>query len=213
MIENPRYCKKGAKYPNKNEKRYYWNSFEDEVVFFDGKNKRDRIGLKFSSYMDLMNNVGAFNKLVLRLNKQDANITRLRRRLENINGGYGHLTHRNGLTANEWVIQSQEKELKKKDEQISGWIEKYAENIVRIRDQQRIINELKEENEKLQKENNDYEKQFRIINEKLDEYIKTADTYRIPISSLKYGDELGYFNGVYQYMKKLKKDIGGIGYD
>ena len=181
MIENPRYCKKGAKYPNKYEKRYYWNSFEDEVVFFDGKNKRDRIGLKFSSYMDLMNNVGAFNKLVLRLNKQDANITRLRRRLE-------QMTYRNGLTANEWVIQSQEKELKKKDEQIRGWIEKYAENIVRIRDQQRIINELKEENEKLKKGNNDYEKQFRIINEKLDEYIKTADTYRIPISSLKWRD-------------------------
>ena len=84
----------------------------------------------------------------------------------------------------------------------------------------RLLNELsdengqlKEENEKLQKENNDYEKQFRIINEKLDEYIKTADTYRIPISSLKYGDELGYFNGVYQYMKKLKKDIGVIGYE
>ena len=213
MIENPRYCKKGAKYPNKNEKRYYWNSFEDEVVFFDGKNKRDRIGLNFSSYMDLMNNVGAFNKLVLRLNKQDANITRLRRRLEKINGGYGHLTHRNGLTANEWLIEGQENELKKKDEQISGWIEKYAENIVRIRDQQRIINELKEENEKLQKENNDYEKQFRIINDKIDEYIKTADTYRIPISSLKYGDDLGYFNGVYQCMKELKRDIGGIGYD
>lgn len=48
---------------------------------------------------------------------------------------------------------------------------------------------------------------------KLDEYIKTADTYRIPIPSLKYGDDLGYFNGVYQYMKKLKKDIGGIGYE
>ena len=70
-----------------------------------------------------------------------------------------------------------------------------------------LLNKLYEENEKLQKENNDYEKQFRIINEKLDEYIKTADTYRIPLSSLKYGDELGYFNGVYQYMKKLKKDI------
>ena len=75
------------------------------------------------------------------------------------------------------------------------------------------VQKFKEENEKLQKENNDYEKQFRIINEKLDEYIKTADTYRIPISSLKYGDELGYFNGVYQYMKELKKDIGGIGYE
>ena len=73
-----------------------------------------------------------------------------------------------------------------------------------------LLNNLNDENEQLQKENNDYEKQFRIINEKLDEYIKTADTYRIPISSLKYGDDLGYFNGVYQYMKKLKKDIGLI---
>lgn len=53
----------------------------------------------------------------------------------------------------------------------------------------------------------EYEKQFKLINEKIDEYIKTADTYRIPISSLKYGDELGYFNGVYQYMKKLKETI------
>lgn len=72
------------------------------------------------------------------------------------------------------------------------------------------INTLVKENEYLKKENNDYEKQFRIINEKLDEYIKTADTYRIPISSLKYGDDLGYFNGVHQYMKKLKKDIEGL---
>ena len=53
----------------------------------------------------------------------------------------------------------------------------------------------------------EYEKQFKLINDKIDEYIKTADTYRIPISSLKYGDELGYFNGVYQYMKKLKETI------
>ena len=53
----------------------------------------------------------------------------------------------------------------------------------------------------------EYEKQFKLINDKIEEYIKTADTYRIPISSLKYGDELGYFNGVYQYMKKLKEAI------
>ena len=85
--------------------------------------------------------------------------------------------------------------------------------VKRLNEQQDTISALKEENEQLKKENNDYEKQFRIINEKLDEYIKTADTYRIPIHSLEYGDDLGYFNGVYQYMKKLKKDIGGIGYE
>lgn len=82
-----------------------------------------------------------------------------------------------------------------------------------LNEQQTTLSRLEEENEQLKKENNDYEKQFRIINEKLDEYIKTADTYRIPIPSLEYGDDLGYFNGVYQYMKKLKKDIGGIGYE
>ena len=83
----------------------------------------------------------------------------------------------------------------------------------KLNEQQTTLSRLEEENEQLKKENNDYEKQFRIINEKLDEYIKTADTYRIPIPSLEYGDDLGYFNGVYQYMKKLKKDIGGIGYE
>ena len=55
----------------------------------------------------------------------------LKERLERINGGYGHLTYRNGLTANEWLIESQEKELKKKNEQIS---------------------DLKEENERLKQQ-------------------------------------------------------------
>ena len=52
------------------------------------------------------------------LNKQQDTIITLKRRLEKINNGYGFLTHRNGLTANEWVIESQERELKKKDEKI-----------------------------------------------------------------------------------------------
>ncbi len=56
----------------------------------------------------------------------------LQERLEKINGGYGLLTHRNGLTANEWLIESQERELKKKNEQIKC---------------------LKEEREQLQKKN------------------------------------------------------------
>lgn len=79
------------------------------------------------------------------LNKQQATISdlkkdneqlrkyngQLKERLEKINGGYGHLTYRNGLTANEWLIESQERELKKKNEQISA---------------------LKEENERLRNE-------------------------------------------------------------
>lgn len=55
----------------------------------------------------------------------------LKERLERINGGYGHLTYRRGLTANEWLIESQERELKKKNEQIS---------------------DLKEENERLKQQ-------------------------------------------------------------
>ena len=51
----------------------------------------------------------------------------LKERLERINGGYGHLTHRNGLTANEWLIESQERELKKKNEQISNLREENIE--------------------------------------------------------------------------------------
>ena len=75
---------------------------------------------------------------VNKLNEQQDTIITLRRRLEKINGGYAHLTHRNGLTANEWVIESQERELKKKNEQIS---------------------DLKEENEELKQRITLFEKQ------------------------------------------------------
>ena len=73
----------------------------------------------------------------------------LKERLERINGGYGHLTHRNGLTANEWLIESQEKELKKKNEQISDWIERHSKDIEKISEQQNTISQLEEENEQL----------------------------------------------------------------
>ena len=85
------------------------------------------------------------------LNKQQDTIITLKRRLEKINGGYGHLTHRNGLTANEWVIESQEKELIKKNEQISDWIERHSKDIVKIGEQQTTIRELKEEMVRLHK--------------------------------------------------------------
>jgi len=73
----------------------------------------------------------------------------LKRRLEKINGGYGHLTHYKGLTANEWLIESQEKELKKKNEQISEWIEQHSKDIGKISEQNKLIQNLKEENDKL----------------------------------------------------------------
>lgn len=85
------------------------------------------------------------------LNKQQDIIIALKRRLEKINGGYGLLTHRKGLTANEWVIESQERELKKKNEQISDWIEQHSKNIVKICEQQAIIKQLEAENEQLKK--------------------------------------------------------------
>lgn len=56
----------------------------------------------------------------------------LKERLEKINGGYGHLTYRRGLTANEWLIESQERELKKKNEQISDLQEENEELKQRI---------------------------------------------------------------------------------
>lgn len=97
-------------------------------------------------------------KLLDLLNEQESTITslkernkQLRRRLEKINGGYGHLTHRNGLTANEWLIESQEKELIEKNEQIFDWIERHSKDIVKIGEQQATINELKEEMVRLHK--------------------------------------------------------------
>lgn len=66
----------------------------------------------------------------------------LKKRLEKINGGYGHLTHRNGLTANEWLIESQEKELQKKNEQISDWIEQHSKDVAKIGEKQATIDQL-----------------------------------------------------------------------
>ena len=90
-------------------------------------------------------------KVVDLLNEQQATIITLKRRLEKINGGYGLLTHRNGLTANEWLIESQERELEKKNEQISDWIERHSKDIEKISEQQNTISQLEEENEQLKK--------------------------------------------------------------
>ena len=87
-------------------------------------------------------------EMVELLNEQQATIITLKRRLEKINGGYGHLTHRNELTANEWLIESQERELKKKNEQISDWIERHSKDIATICEQQATINEYKKDNAK-----------------------------------------------------------------
>lgn len=73
------------------------------------------------------------------IKKQEVTIITLKRRLEKINGGYGHLTHKKGLTPNEWLLRTQERELKKKDEQISNWIEQHSKDIAKISEQQATI--------------------------------------------------------------------------
>ena len=104
-----------------------------------------------------------------KLNKQQDTIITLKRRLEKINGGYGHLTHRNGLTANEWLIESQERELKKKNEQISSWIERHSKDIAKIGEQQAIIKRLEAENEQLKNRLYDFEKRKIIKESEIDE--------------------------------------------
>ena len=39
----------------------------------------------------------------------------------------------------------------------------------------------------------------------IDDLIETADEYRTPISKVNYGDDIGYWNGVYQQLKRLKR--------
>ena len=109
-----------------------WDSKTDELYFVDYKS--DEKNMK---------------RVMKKLNSLEEENKQLKRRLEKINGGYGHLTHRKGLTANEWLIQSQEKELKKKDDRISEWIEQHSKDIAKISEQNKLIQNLKEENDKL----------------------------------------------------------------
>ena len=92
---------------------------------------------------DDLNNLAEENEQLRKYNGQ------LKERLEKINGGYGLLTHRNGLTANEWLIESQERELKKKNEQISDWIERHSKDIAKIGEQKTTISQLEEENDNM----------------------------------------------------------------
>ena len=93
--------------------------------------------------VDLLNELEDENEQLQKYNEQ------LKERLEKINGGYGLLTHRNGLTANEWLIESQERELEKKNEQISDWIERHSKDIVKIGEQKSTISQLEEEKDNM----------------------------------------------------------------
>lgn len=110
------------------------------------------------------------------LNEQQDTIITLKRRLEKINGGYGNLTHYKGLTANEWLIQGQERELKKKDKQISEWIEQHSKDIVKISEQQATISkqldqiiELQDKYRILEFNHSRLEKRNKAQYEKIDE--------------------------------------------
>lgn len=81
------------------------------------------------------------------------------------------------------------------------------------------IDELKRENKKLNElcvkygfevgrlgEENEELKQFQdTVFVLINEMIGTANHYRTPIKSLDYGNDLGYWNGVYQKLKELRE--------
>ena len=60
-----------------------------------------------------------------------------------------------------------------------------------------LLNKLNDENEQLKQFQTNV---FTLINE----MIETANLYRTPIKTLDYGDDLGYWNGVYQKLKELR---------
>ena len=108
------------------------------IVIHDSKIKKENEQLKEE------------NEQLRKYNRQ------LKERLEKINDGYGHLTHRNGLTANEWLIESQERELKKKNEEISDWIERHSKDIAKICEQQATIKSKDKQLERLYNYFQDY---------------------------------------------------------
>lgn len=129
----------------------------------DAPNTLDIIDVVANKTYNFENDVVLINQakqLVDFLNEQQTIILNLKLRLEKINGGYGHLTHKKGLTPNEWLLSKQERELKEKDEQISDWIEQHGKDIARISEQQAIINTQKEAIKRLKCMNNQLERRL-----------------------------------------------------
>ena len=87
-------------------------------------------------------------------------------------------------------------------DKLCKWLNNKNETIERLKDNCKVLDEVKceiaEENEQLKQFQNTV---FVLINE----MIETANHYRTPIKSLDYGDDLGYWNGVYQKLKELRE--------
>ena len=134
------------------EKRFFKVEYDEEWYLFDSNTISEELVVEQAEYgYGVFANSLSPSEICERLNEQEATIITLKRRLEKINGGYGLLTHRNGLTANECLIESQERELEKKNEQISDWIKQHSNDIAKIDEQQATISALKEENIELKK--------------------------------------------------------------
>ena len=73
-----------------------------------------------------------------------------------------------------------------------------------MKSEKQLLKQIKE----LKEENKELKQLIGVIDDLIDGYIALADKYRKPIKSLAIGDDLGYWNGVYQYMKKLRERIG-----
>jgi len=148
------------------DKRFVIKSTATELELYDGD---VQIG-EFPHFQWVAKSV---DYVVDLLNKQQDTIITLKRRLEKINGGYGNLTHYKGLTANEWLIQGQERELKKKDKWISEWIEQHSKDIVKVGEQNKLIRNLKEENEQLKSDRRKDAKEFSsLFKQNLDLHLK-----------------------------------------
>lgn len=150
---------------------YYLRDVTDHSVYIHRS-----YGKLFSEYEEDIELVSSLlNELADKVDERQATINKLKERLERINGGYGYLTHRNGLTANECLIESQERELEKKNEQISDWIERHSKDIEKISEQQNTISQLEEENEQLRQIMND------IVVATDETYTKNASVFKVTV--------------------------------
>jgi len=162
--------------------RFTWKTeklqhFDDEVIMVVDNANKDWKG-HILNIVDMLNELNdermmyktTIDKRIVELEEENEQLRKyngqLKERLERINGGYGHLTYHNGLTANEWLIESQEREIKKKNEQISDLKEENERLKQQIKiekkwqlEKDRYYVDLHKKYDKLEKENDELKKQ------------------------------------------------------